>query len=133
MIPGPKLDQFFSEVDTNKDGTISFDEWRYANESSSHIQADPLDRNFLLFLPAAKPSLRAVLSYYSSTVTLDAEGDVHLTNDTFAGLGRHLFFESLFENFPGIGQSSRAEMLPSNLESSLNGFSEICPLSDLIP
>lgn len=28
-IPSPKLDQFFSEVDTNNDGTISFDEWRY--------------------------------------------------------------------------------------------------------
>lgn len=108
MIPGPKLDQFFSEVDTNKDGAISFDEWRYVNESNSSIQADSHDRNFLLFLPAAKPNLRAVLSYYSSTVTLDAEGDVHLTNDTVEGLGTHLFFEPLFENFPGIGQSSRA-------------------------
>ena len=24
-----KLDQFFSEIDTNHDGVISFDEWRY--------------------------------------------------------------------------------------------------------
>ena len=117
MIPGPKLDQFFSEVDTNKDGAISFDEWRYRSQSSSPNQADIDSRNFLLFLPAAKPNLRAVLSYYSSTVTLNAEGDVHLTNDTVEGLGRYLFFEPLFENFPGIGQSSRAEMLPSNLAS----------------
>lgn len=29
IIPKPKLDQFFSEVDTNHDGVISFDEWRY--------------------------------------------------------------------------------------------------------
>lgn len=27
-IPNSKLDQFFSEVDTNKDGVISFEEWR---------------------------------------------------------------------------------------------------------
>lgn len=27
-LPGPKLDQFFSEIDSNKDGVISFDEWR---------------------------------------------------------------------------------------------------------
>ena len=28
LLPPPKLDQFFSEVDTNHDGVISFDEWR---------------------------------------------------------------------------------------------------------
>ena len=28
-LPGTKLDQFFSEVDTNHDGVITFDEWRY--------------------------------------------------------------------------------------------------------
>jgi solute carrier family 25 (mitochondrial phosphate transporter), member 23/24/25/41 len=27
-VPSRKLDQFFSEVDTNHDGVISFDEWR---------------------------------------------------------------------------------------------------------
>lgn len=27
-IPSSKLDQFFAEVDTNKDGVISFEEWR---------------------------------------------------------------------------------------------------------
>ena len=29
IIPKSKLDRFFSEVDTNHDGVISFDEWRY--------------------------------------------------------------------------------------------------------
>jgi solute carrier family 25 phosphate transporter 23/24/25/41 len=29
FIPSAKLDQFFSEVDTNHDGLISFEEWRY--------------------------------------------------------------------------------------------------------
>ena len=27
-LPGPKLDRFFAEVDSNHDGVISFDEWR---------------------------------------------------------------------------------------------------------
>ena len=30
LIPRSKLDQFFSEVDTNHDGAISFEEWRSA-------------------------------------------------------------------------------------------------------
>lgn len=29
-VPSSKLDQFFADVDTNRDGVISFDEWRYA-------------------------------------------------------------------------------------------------------
>ena len=32
-LPRTKLDQFFSEVDTNHDGVITFDEWRYLNVS----------------------------------------------------------------------------------------------------
>lgn len=32
-LPGTKLDQFFSEVDTNHDGVITFDEWRYPDVS----------------------------------------------------------------------------------------------------
>ncbi len=28
-VSNSKLEQFFAEVDTNKDGVISFDEWRY--------------------------------------------------------------------------------------------------------
>jgi Ca2+-binding EF-hand superfamily protein len=29
VVSNSKLDQFFSEVDTNHDGEISFEEWRY--------------------------------------------------------------------------------------------------------
>ncbi|KAF6235999.1 hypothetical protein HO173_005627 [Letharia columbiana] len=71
QLPGTKLDQFFSEVDTNHDGVITFDEWR----------------DFLLFIPANTPNLRAVLSYYSSTVTVNPEGDVHVSDDNVEGLG----------------------------------------------
>ncbi|ETN42151.1 uncharacterized protein HMPREF1541_04092 [Cyphellophora europaea CBS 101466] len=70
-ISSSKLDQFFDEVDTNHDGEISFEEWR----------------NFLLFIPAGVPNLRAVLSYYSATASVNQEGDVNI-NDTLQGFGK---------------------------------------------
>lgn len=50
-------------------------------------------RNFLLFIPAGTPNLRAVLSYYSSTATLNPEGDVHI-NDSLQGLGNYNHFRN---------------------------------------
>jgi solute carrier family 25 (mitochondrial phosphate transporter), member 23/24/25/41 len=44
-------------------------------------------RNFLLFIPAGVPSLRAVLSYYTATANVNQEGDVHI-NDTLQGFGK---------------------------------------------
>ncbi|CAO1601349.1 hypothetical protein XANCAGTX0491_005015 [Xanthoria calcicola] len=73
-VPNSKLDQFFSEVDTNRDGVISFEEWR----------------DFLLFIPATTPNLRAVLTYYSSAVTVNAEGDVHVSDEAVEGIGYFL-------------------------------------------
>ncbi|KAI9852335.1 MAG: hypothetical protein M1838_001040 [Thelocarpon superellum] len=73
-VPSSKLDRFFAEVDTNQDGVISFDEWR----------------NFLLFMPVDSPGLKAVLSYYSSAVMLNAEGDVHVSDETIEGTGYFL-------------------------------------------
>ncbi|KAH6711113.1 mitochondrial carrier domain-containing protein [Leptodontidium sp. MPI-SDFR-AT-0119] len=71
-VPNSKLDQFFGEVDQNHDGYISFAEWR----------------DFLLFLPTQKsPGLKAVMSYYSSTITLNAEGDTSISEETLEGLG----------------------------------------------
>ena len=52
--------------------------------------------NFLLFIPANAPSLRAILSYYSSTVTVNPEGDVHVSDETVEGLGKDQFLKSLF-------------------------------------
>ena len=37
LIPNSKLDQFFSEVDTNCDGVISFDEWRYGRLNPKEV------------------------------------------------------------------------------------------------
>ncbi|KAL9105290.1 MAG: hypothetical protein Q9227_009505 [Pyrenula ochraceoflavens] len=80
-ISNAKLDKFFDEVDTNHDGQISFAEWR----------------NFLLFIPAGVPNLGAVLSYYSATGTVNAEGDVHI-NASLEGIGekRHSFAPALY-------------------------------------
>ncbi|KAL8938686.1 MAG: hypothetical protein Q9211_003088 [Gyalolechia sp. 1 TL-2023] len=83
VIPSSKLDQFFSEVDTNNDGVISFEEWR----------------DFLLFIPASTPNLRAVLSYYTSTVMVNAEGDVHVSNEAVEGIGRRRFFSTFVHYF----------------------------------
>ncbi|KAL2222125.1 putative calcium dependent mitochondrial carrier protein [Thermoascus aurantiacus ATCC 26904] len=70
-VSNAKLDEFFADVDTNRDGVISYEEWR----------------DFLLFLPAKSSSdLRAVLSYYLATGNLNPEGDVHI-NEPLQGLG----------------------------------------------
>ena len=63
------------------------------------IWADSLRRNFLLFLPSNTPGLTAVYSYYSSTVTVNSEGDVHVSNEAAEGLGRHHFLTTLFGTF----------------------------------
>ena len=54
------------------------------------------DRDFLLFIPANMPNLKEVLSYYSSTVTVNAEGDVHISGDTIEGLGTPKFLTNPF-------------------------------------
>ncbi|KAL8965984.1 MAG: hypothetical protein Q9183_003584 [Haloplaca sp. 2 TL-2023] len=87
-VPNSKLDQFFSEVDTNCDGVISFEEWR----------------DFLLFIPATTPNLGAVLSYYTSTVTVNAEGDVHISDDAVEGIGRRRFSSNPIASFLAIFQ-----------------------------
>lgn len=58
--------------------------------------ADMRTRNFLLFIPANIPNLRAVLSYYTATANVNAEGDVHI-NDTLQGFGK--LFSFLFRSF----------------------------------
>ncbi|KAL4951837.1 mitochondrial carrier domain-containing protein [Aspergillus filifer] len=69
-VSSARIDEFFADMDANKDGVITYPEWR----------------DFLLFL-SGYPSydLHAVLSYYSATGNLNPEGDVHI-ND-LQGLG----------------------------------------------
>lgn len=98
-VSSAKLDEFFAEVDTNRDGVISYEEWRYGFLYRVKEKVPfwlMMLRDFLLFLPAKSSSdLRAVLSYYSATGNLDPEGDVHI-NEPLQGLGiDHSFPTSL--------------------------------------
>lgn len=96
-VSSHKLDQFFREVDKNNDGVISFEEWRFVTQVVEPQQVLTEFRDFLLFLPVDAPGLKAVLSYYSSVVTLNAEGDSMISDDTVQGLGTALSnFVSLF-------------------------------------
>ncbi|KAB5585275.1 mitochondrial carrier domain-containing protein [Coniochaeta sp. 2T2.1] len=82
-VPGSRLDGFFNDIDMNKDGYISFDEWR----------------DFLLFMPTPKNAspLAAAWSYYASIVTVSSEGDSTVSDETLEGLGTVGFiFQALF-------------------------------------
>lgn len=70
-------------------------------------------RDFLLFIPANTPNLRAVLSYYSSTVTFNPEGDVHISDDAVEGLGKIHFPWTLFAALFGLAK-------PATVKSRLN-------------
>lgn len=116
IIPKSKLDRFFAEVDTNHDGVISFDEWRYFVDESMKIfhnwDADRRIRDFLLFIPAQTPGLKAVLSYYSSTLSVNPEGDVHISNETVDGLGKSSLPRILFGALIAIATPPRSKQFP---------------------
>ena len=63
-------------------------------------------RNFLLFIPTNVPNLKAILSYYSSTVTVNAEGDVHVSDETIEGIGTRKFLRTLFGSLSAFFPSS---------------------------
>ncbi|KAK4186047.1 mitochondrial carrier domain-containing protein [Podospora australis] len=82
-VPMRRLAGFFDEIDLNNDGFISFDEWR----------------DFLLFMPTTPHGspLEAALSFYSSIVTVNAEGDSLVSDETLEGLGTTAFLtQALF-------------------------------------
>ncbi|KAL2753653.1 hypothetical protein ACRALDRAFT_1077391 [Sodiomyces alcalophilus JCM 7366] len=82
-IPARKLDAFFRDMDLNNDGYISFTEWR----------------DFLLFMPVYNDDipLQDVLRYYSSMVSLTAEGESMVPEEIVKGSGTSAFFlNSLF-------------------------------------
>ncbi|RYP28305.1 hypothetical protein DL767_007265 [Monosporascus sp. MG133] len=71
-IPVRRLNDFFEDIDHNKDGFITYEEWR----------------DFLLFMPNTDPAatLRSVFSFYSEILTLTAEGDSIVSDETLQGL-----------------------------------------------
>ncbi|KAK0613897.1 mitochondrial carrier domain-containing protein [Immersiella caudata] len=87
-VPSRRLSGFFNEIDMNHDGYITFEEWR----------------DFLLFMPQHHdgPVLEAALSFYQHIVTVSAEGDSLVSEDTLEGLGMtgfllHALFGSLLK------------------------------------
>lgn len=53
-------------------------------------------RDFLLFMPAHTPGLRSVLTYYTSTVKLNAEGDVDISDELEGAGTLRRFLSSAF-------------------------------------
>ena len=94
-ISDARLEKFFNEIDTDHDGTITFDEWRLVASEFERCMLNS-GRNFLLFLPALSPNLNTILSYYSSTISVNPEGDVHVLDESNQGLGRDSLFSTLF-------------------------------------
>ncbi|KAH6688387.1 calcium-binding mitochondrial carrier [Plectosphaerella plurivora] len=114
VVPNRKLDAFFNDIDYNNDGYISFGEWR----------------DFLLFMPVHKADapLAAVLDFYASIVTLSAEGDSMVSEETLEGLGTTGFLlQTLFGSILRI--ASPWDSSPSSSSSSVSGPSP--PSQDL--
>ncbi|KAK0741777.1 mitochondrial carrier domain-containing protein [Apiosordaria backusii] len=119
-VPSRRLANFFDEIDMNNDGFISFDEWR----------------DFLLFMPTNNhhgSPLEAVLSFYSSIVTVNAEGDSLVSDDTLEGSGTTGFLlQALFGSLLRIanpeGTSTKITQRPSP-ETTLVSESEVTGLS----
>ncbi|KAJ9667459.1 hypothetical protein H2201_002327 [Coniosporium apollinis] len=112
-VPNSKLDRFFSEVDTDHDGVISFEEWR----------------DFLIFLPTHTTTLQSVLSYYSSTVQVNPEGDVVISDETIQGLGTKLF-NSFFGSIVSIAKPPRRQMV---FDEILSEAQQPAPLTRSLP
>ncbi|KAK4178702.1 mitochondrial carrier domain-containing protein [Triangularia setosa] len=122
-VPSRRLANFFDEIDMNNDGFISFDEWR----------------DFLLFMPTHHHNspLEAVLSFYSSIVTVNAEGDSLVSDDTLEGLGTTGFLlQALFGSLLRIanpeGTTTKYTQKPSP-ETTLVSESEVTGLSHSPP
>ncbi|KAK6435533.1 hypothetical protein LTR95_008276 [Oleoguttula sp. CCFEE 5521] len=86
-VSNARLDRFFSYIDKDRNGSIDYNEWR-----ASCKYADPLESDFLLFIPTHAPGLHAVLSYYTTAAKLSIEGDVHISDEALQGLGMALQF-----------------------------------------
>ena len=75
--------------------------------------------DFLLFIPATAPNLRAVLSYFSATVKVNLEGDVTLSDDTIQGLGTtQRFLHSLFGSLFLVARTPPLSSIPSDYTAS---------------
>ncbi|KAJ2991381.1 hypothetical protein NUW58_g2535 [Xylaria curta] len=71
-VPNRRLDEFFADMDHNRDGFISYEEWR----------------NFLLFMPNtdSTATLHTVFTFYSDILTLSSEGDPVMSEKSLEGI-----------------------------------------------
>ncbi|GAW14819.1 hypothetical protein ANO14919_042220 [Xylariales sp. No.14919] len=71
-VPNRRLDAFFEDIDHNRDGFISYEEWR----------------NFLLFMPNTNSpaTLHTVFTFYSDILTLSSEGDSVMSERSLEGI-----------------------------------------------
>ncbi|OTA88105.1 hypothetical protein M434DRAFT_35013 [Hypoxylon sp. CO27-5] len=98
-VPIRRLDEFFENIDHNRDGFITYEEWR----------------NFLLFMPNtdSTATLRAVFTFYSDILTLNSEGDSVVSEETLQSLGRNILY-TLFGSILRLASSG----LPPDEEDS---------------
>lgn len=80
-----------------------------------------LRRDFLLFMPAHIPGLRSVLTYYSSTVKLNAEGDVQLSEELEGAGTLRRFLSSAFGTFKII-QTPKIRHKPPDFVQPMTQF-----------
>ncbi|KAI3341641.1 mitochondrial carrier domain-containing protein [Ustulina deusta] len=82
-VPNRRLDAFFEDIDHNRDGFITYEEWR----------------NFLLFMANtdSATTLHTVFTFYSDILTLSSEGDSVMSESSLEGIGTTTgFFLSIF-------------------------------------
>ncbi|KAI1428425.1 mitochondrial carrier domain-containing protein [Xylaria sp. FL1777] len=111
-VPNRRLDAFFEDIDHNRDGFITYEEWR----------------DFLLFMPNtdSTTTLHTVFTFYSDILTLSSEGDSVMSESSLEGIGTttgfllSLFFGSIIRiAFPNWQPSRQTPIPPAASDSSL--------------
>ena len=103
------------------------------NSVTKSLNSTKWVRNFLLFIPAPSPNLKAILSYYTSTVTFNPEGDVHVSDETIQGLGRAKFLNTFFGSLVAIAtpqtrkSTAQRPVLSQIPEHQNNATNDTCP------
>ncbi|RWA09473.1 hypothetical protein EKO27_g5635 [Xylaria grammica] len=91
-VPNRRLDAFFEDIDHNRDGFISYEEWR----------------NFLLFMPNTNSpaTLHTVFTFYSDILTLSSEGDSVMSERSLEGIASDSSLSlSPASQFPSLPES----------------------------
>ncbi|KAI8955275.1 mitochondrial carrier domain-containing protein [Xylaria longipes] len=125
-VPNRRLDEFFADIDHNRDGFITYEEWR----------------NFLLFMTNTNSTttLHTVFTFYSEVLTLSAEGDSVMSEKSLEGIGTitgfllSVLFGSIIRiAFPTWQPSKQNSTLLAASDSSLPSSSLSLPESDARP